>query len=488
MKIGFGRIFIAAVGLIFALSAAAQELIELPDFGDSAGAIISPEQEKRIGEDFMRQIRRLAPLMTDEEVEDYIQELGESMSKLTDYYGDFTFLVIDSPEINAFAVPGGLVAFYSGLILETQSEAELASVIAHEISHVTQRHAARMIEEASQMNIPMIAAMIGAIALAAVNPEAGSAALIATQAAAQQHQLNFTRANEKEADNIGIRLMSQAGYDSQKMAVFFERMQRASRYTDPKQIPEYLRSHPITVNRIAEARSRAERVKPAVIREDSYKYYLVKTKLQVGSARDPVQARHFFQAKLRNGEYRYEEVARYGYALALIETGEFEKARIELLKLMADYPTLVPFRIAASQLEQKANDFDASLLHYKKAYELEPDNRASIYGYVNALILVDRPDQAKAVLSEYGLADRRDPKFYKYLAEAETKLGEKANSHHSLAEYYLSVGEFPHAAEQLRIARATPGLTNYQRQKIVARLEEVQDTIQKIEKDSRGRR
>ena len=155
---------------------------------------------------------------------------------------------------------------------------------------------------------------------------------------------------------------------------------------------------------------------------------------------------------------------------------------------MADYPTLVPFRIAASQLEQKANDFDASLLHYKKAYELEPDNRASIYGYVNALILVDRPDQAKALLSEYGLADRRDPKFYKYLAEAETKLGEKANSHHSLAEYYLSVGEFPHAAEQLRIARATPGLTNYQRQKIVARLEEVQDTIQKIEKDSRGRR
>ena len=228
MKIGFGRIFIAAVGLIFALSAAAQELIELPDFGDSAGAIISPEQEKRIGEDFMRQIRRLAPLMTDEEVEDYIQELGESMSKLTDYYGDFTFLVIDSPAINAFAVPGGLVAFYSGLILETQSEAELASVIAHEISHVTQRHAARMIEEASQMNIPMIAAMIGAIALAAVNPEAGSAALIATQAAAQQHQLNFTRANEKEADNIGIRLMSQAGYDSQKMAVFFERMQRAA--------------------------------------------------------------------------------------------------------------------------------------------------------------------------------------------------------------------------------------------------------------------
>jgi beta-barrel assembly-enhancing protease len=487
MKLEFNCTLLAAACLSFVLSAAAQESIELPDIGDSAGTVISPEQERKIGEDFMRQIRRLAPVVTDEEVEDYIQELGESLSDHTNYYGDFTFLVIGSPQINAFAVPGGFVAFFSGLILETESEAELASVMAHEISHVTQRHGARMIEAASQMNIPMIAATIGAIALAAVNPQMGSAALIASQAAAQQHQINFTRGNEKEADNVGIRLMSEAGYDTQKMAVFFERMQRASRYSDPTHIPEYLRTHPITINRIAEARSRAETVKPAIVREDSYKYYLIKTKLEVAAARDPVQARHHFQAKLEDGNFRYAEVARYGYALALIETGEFEIARIELLKLMDEYPGLVPFRIAAGRLEQKANDFEASLRHYKRAFELEPENRASVYGYIHALLLVERPEEAKTLLRDYGLSDRRDPKFYKFLAEAETKLGEKANSHHSLAEYYLSVGEFPHAAEQLCIARATPGLTNYQRQKIIARLEEVEDTIQKIEKEKRAR-
>ena len=464
----------------------AQESIELPDIGDSAGSVISQEQERKIGEDFMRQARRFAPIVDDEEVEDYIQELGESMSDLTNYFGDFNFMVIDSPQINAFAVPGGFVAFYVGLILQTESEAELASVMAHEISHVTQRHGARMLEAASQLNVPMIAATIGAIALAIANPQAGSAALMATQAAAAQYQINFTRGNEKEADNIGLRLMSDAGYDTQKMAVFFERMQHANRFSDPKHIPEYLRTHPITINRIAEARGRAESVKPSIVREDSYKYYLIKTKLLVRSARDPVLARQHFQEVLRNADYSNEELARYGYALALTESGDFEQARIMLLKLMTDYPTVVPFHIAAGQLERRAFDFNASLERFEAAFELEPENRAAVYGYINALLLVERAEEAKALLRKYGLADRRDPKFYKFLAEAETKLGEKANSHHSLAEYYMSVGEFPHAAEQLRLARATPGLSNYQRQKIVARLEDVEGTIQKLEKEKRG--
>lgn len=483
---------VTAAAVLCALAAAAapaQDVIDLPDFGDSAGAIISPEQERRLGEDFMRQLRRLAPIVDDEEVEDYIQKLGESMSDKADYYGDFTFFVIDSPVINAFAVPGGFVAFHTGLILETRSEAELASVLAHEITHVTQRHGARMIEAASRMNIPMIASLIGAIALAAVNPEMGSAALIASQAAAQQYQINFTRANEKEADALGIRLMSEAGYDTEKMPVFFERMQIANRYSDPKQIPEYLRTHPITVNRIAEAKDRAERLRPAVVREDSYEYAIVKTKLRVRGARDPVEARHFFESMLRDGTYEQEEIARYGFVLALIETGDFERARIEITKLIAEYPTITSFRIAAGRLEQRANRFNEALQHFRIAYEQEPENRATVYGYVDALLLVDRAAEAKELLRGYGLSDRRDPKFYKFLSEAETKLGERANAHHSLAEYYLSVGEFPHAAEQLRIARSTPGLSNYQRQKIVARLEEVEDTIRKldIDEEPRGR-
>ncbi|MGB1881440.1 MAG: M48 family metalloprotease [Gammaproteobacteria bacterium] len=479
------KIVLAAYAALALATAGAQENIDLPDFGDSAGAIISPEQERRLGENFMREMRRQAPIVYDEEVEDYIQELGHSLSDLSDYYGSFTFFVIDSPVINAFAVPGGFIFFHTGLILETQTESELASVVGHEISHVTQRHGARMIEAASQMNAPTIAAMIAGLMLAAVNPQAGMAAVMASQAAAMQAQINFTRANEKEADAMGIRLMSDAGYDTEKMAVFFERMQRASRYTDPAFIPEYLRTHPITINRIAEAKNRAESVKPAVIREDSYKYQLIRAKLRVRAESDPMQARHLFEADLAEG--KNEDISRYGLALALSETGDFPEARVELAKLIGNYPTIPSFRIAAGQVERQAGDFRASLLHYKRAWELDPENRAAVYGYVNALLLVGSAEEAKQMLRDWGLADRRDPKFYKLLAEAETQIGESANAHHSLAEFYLSVGEYPHAAEQLRLARETEGLSNYQRQKIVARLEEVEKTLMEREQESRRR-
>ncbi|MGR8920333.1 MAG: M48 family metalloprotease [Gammaproteobacteria bacterium] len=480
-----GRIVAVAVALVLSAQSPAQESIVLPDIGDSAGAIISPQQERKLGEGFMRELRRQAPLVTDEEVEDYIQELGHSLSDHSDYPVDFYFFVIDSPVINAFAVPGGFVGFHTGLILASETEAELASVVGHEISHVTQRHGARMIEAASQMSVPAMAAIIGAIALAAVNPQAGAAALMATQGAQTQFQINFTRANEKEADSLGLRLMSDAGYDTESMAVFFERMQRANRYNDPAYIPEYLRTHPITINRIAEARSRAQRVRPAVVREDSYKYHLVKAKLRVRAQADPVQARHIFETELANQTYQYEEVARYGFALALIETGEFDAARSELNRLIGDYPTVVPFRIAAARLEQKAQNFDAALGHFARAFELEPENRAAVYGYTDALLIAGRAAEAKKLLRAYGLSDRRDPKFYKLLAACEDQLGEVANAHHSLAEYYLSLGEYPHAAEQLRIARSTPGLSNYQRQKIIARLDEVEDTLIEIREEQR---
>lgn len=470
-------ILLAALGISASLEAA--DSIELPEIGDSAGAIISPEQEHRLGEEYMRQIRRQAPLVSDDEVEDYAQSLGTSLSKFTHYELPFHFFMIQSPEINAFALPGGYVSVYTGLMLETHNESELASVLGHEISHVTQRHGARMIEESAHMSAPMIASMVAGLVLMAVNPQAGAGALMAGQAAAQQMQINFTRANEKEADAFGIQLMNQANYDTQMMASFFERMQRASRYTDPAYIPEYLRTHPITINRIAEARNRAEQIKQTGVHGDSFSYYLVKAKLRVMAEPDPMQAVRYFQEALAKHDDPHAEALRYGYALALIEAGDFDKARIELSKLIGAYPKLIAFRIAAGLLEQRANLFAAALPYFAKAHELEPESRAAVYGYVNALLLVDRAQEAKDLLGGYGLSDRRDPKFYKLLADAQNHLGEAPEAHGSLAEYYYGVGEFPYAAEQLRIARESPGLNNYQRQKIVARLEEVENTLQR---------
>lgn len=468
-------------------AAAPNDVDDLPDFADSAGAIISPEQEKQLGEGFMRQMRRYAPVVTDEEIEDYIQKLGMSLGKLSGYYGDFTFFMLDARGINAFAVPGGFIGVHTALILESDNESEVASVLAHEIVHLTQRHTARMIEEQQRTSIPRMAALLGAIALTAMNPEAGMGALMGVQALTVQNQINFTRANEREADRIGIQLLYEAGYDTYAMADFFQRLQTASRYTDPDFIPEILRTHPVTVNRISEARERAERLGKAPIHEDSYEYYLVKTKLAVRSAEDPLPVKRFYETVLRDGTFVNEGVARYGYVLALTEAGDYDAARIEVAKLMLESPNILAFRLAAGQLELRAGNVPGALEHYAQAYRDDPESRAAVYGYAHMLNLAGKPQEAKKMLRDYRATTRRDPRFFKLLAEAENGLGQTANSHFSLSEYYRSLGELHLAVQQLRLAQKTPDISNYQRLRIDARMDEINDEISQLEQGTAGR-
>jgi predicted Zn-dependent protease len=460
---------------------------ELPDFGDSAGAIISPEQEKQLGEGFMRQMRRYAPVVTDEEVEDYVQKLGMSLGELSGYYGEFTFFMLDARGINAFAVPGGFIGIHTALILESHGESEVASVLAHEIVHITQRHTARMIEAQQRMNIPRMAAMLGALAVMAMNPEAGMGALTAVQALSAQGQINFTRANEREADRIGIQLLHEAGYNTHAMADFFQRLQTASRYTDPAFIPEILRTHPVTVNRISEAKERALRLGDAPVREDSYEFHLIRTKLDVRSARDPVAAKRFYERALREGTAAHESIARYGYILALTAASKFEKARIEVSKLLLESPHILSFRLAAASLELRAGDVLAALEHYELAYRDDPTSRAAAYGYANMLTLAGKPDVAKKQLRASSFVQRGDPRFFKLLAEAENDLGEIANSHFSLAEYYRSLGELRLALQQLRLAQKTDDISNYQRLRIDARTDEINGELAQLEQGTTER-
>ncbi len=464
------------------------DLSDLPDFGDSAGAYISPEQERLLGQGFMRQMRRSAPLISDEEVEDYVQKIGLEVGKHSNYYGDFHFFAVESPVINAFAVPGGYVGIHSGLILASQNESELASVLAHEVSHLTQRHGARMIEAAGKMSIPAMAALLGAMVIAAIDPQAGLGALTAIGAAQQQYQINFTRANEKEADRIGIELLNEAGFNPGSMGDFFERMQRASRYSDPAEIPEYLRTHPVTVNRIAEAKERAARMQPAALREDSYDYLLIWQKLNVMSAADPAQAKTYYETQLREGTYRNEAAARYGYALALVEAGDFARARIELDKLLTEQPRITAFQIAYARLEQQAGNLDKALAWFDRARHNTPDSRAATYGYVSLLTNTGEPREARQVLRDFGESDVRDPRFFKLLAEAEERMGDTVNSHYNLAEYYRSIGEVELAAEQLKLAQTVADISHYQRMRVDARLDEVEKELDLLDAERAKRK
>jgi len=201
--------------------------LDLPDIGDSTGGILSPEFERRLGQAFLSQVRKQADIVSDPEINNYIESIGYRLVSQSDNNEQqFTFFVINDPLINAFAAPGGIVGINSGVVMNARSESELAGVVAHEIAHVTQKHMARSVEMSKQMSIPTLAAMLGAILVATQNPEAGQAALMAVQGASAQARINFTRANEQEADRIGIQLLVRAGFDPHGMAGFFRRLQQ----------------------------------------------------------------------------------------------------------------------------------------------------------------------------------------------------------------------------------------------------------------------
>ncbi len=461
---------------------------DLPDIGDSSGALVSPEQEKRLGESFLRQAHQYGVIVDDPEVEAYFQNLGHELATHVDGYdGTFTFFLVDADSINAFAAPGGYIGAHTGLILNSRSESELASVLAHEVSHVTQRHGARGYEAASKMSLPMAAAMLGAILVGMSNPDAAQAAIMAVAAGSQQYQINFTRENEQEADRIGIQLLQRSGFDPHAMATFFERLQTANRFSDPKSYPEYLRSHPVTVNRVSEARERAERLPPTQ-RADSLTYMLMRTRLRVLTADDPKLLVEEFEQALRDGQYEREDVARYGYAEALIAARDFGRARVQVTELLRHDPGQSAYQLSAARLDLAAGDKVRAVERYQEALRLFPDSRPVVLGYIDALIRTGQGDAARKRLREYAYEHTPDPRYYKMLAEAEELAGSNVESHIALAEYYFSLGETPMAMQQLELARREPGIDYYQTERVLARMDEMKAELELLEDEDARRR
>jgi predicted Zn-dependent protease len=467
------------------LAGAAHSIDELPDFGDSAGAFISPDQEYKIGRAFVREMRSKGLILDDPELEAYLQGLGSRLASHADTQSNpFDFFVVQSRVLNAFAVPGGFIGVHTGLIQETQSESELAGVLAHEISHVTQRHAARMFEAASRLSIPSAVGMLGAILLGVLAPEAGQAAMAAVAAGQQQYALNFTRANEQEADRIGIQVMARSGFNPQGMPDFFERMQTANRYNDPASVPEFLRTHPVTTNRIAESRERAEAMKPSRYEENS-DFQLMRAKVLVIDAKEPRDAVAYFADTLRAGQYQSESAARYGYALALTAAGDYGKARLQIDRLLEADPENVHFRLAAARLQVAQHSYRTALAIYDGILQDYPDYRPAVLGKVETLLAARDGKTARTVLRDYMTLHGSDTRTYRLLAEAEGMTGSKIESHIAQAEYYYGSGELGLAIEQLKVAKDTPGITYYQGERVQARLDQLQKEFdeEKKEKD-----
>jgi predicted Zn-dependent protease len=317
-------------------SIAQTERLDLPDMGASADSILSRKEEEEYARALVRQMRAYEVLVEDPLISGFFEDMGYRLASNSDRPDkSFTFVVLDQPVVNAFAAPGGVIALYTGLILAADDENEVAGVLSHEIAHITQLHLYRALENQQAMTIPIALAMLGLVLAGGGSAEAIQGAVIGGQAAAQQAQIFFTRQNEYEADRIGIATLSRAGYDPAGMGEFFEKMGRITRAMGEGP-PEYLRTHPVSVSRIAEADNRAQNM-PKPPPSDGKDFYLVQARLRALTEKTPDTALQWFEHRMDRADISQAETDAlfYGRAIALQRKGQFDEAR-KLLRNLLD--------------------------------------------------------------------------------------------------------------------------------------------------------
>jgi predicted Zn-dependent protease len=473
---------IALLVLSLSLFTTEAKEIALPEIGDSAGALISPQQEYQIGLSFYLRLQQSVELITDPEVNSYIQDLGYRLVTHSDGpHLPFHFFMVRASSVNAFAAPGGFIGMHSGLILTSESEDEVASVLAHEIAHVTQRHLLRSFEKHQQQSIPRTIALVAAALLAAADPAAGLAAITAVQAGGVQSRLNFTRSNEAEADNLGMHTLVRSGFDAMAMPRFFKKLQQSSRFYDSSAVPDFLRSHPVTTSRIAETRGRAVTYPLKRQVSDTLQFYLIREKLRVLATRDANKLVRYYEGVLNTRSSLNETASRYGYSLALAEAGQFTEARKVIKGLIDSDTDRLSYQIALAKIEISVGQLSSALNIYQQSQKIYPDDQALTLNQVDALLRANLPRQAAHLLLKQLELGYKSRGLYKLLAQAKQDMGEKSESHMWLAEYYYNSGRLERAADQLRIAADLARGDEFQLEKISARLRDVEVTLDKLE-------
>ena len=470
-----------ATFLLFSASALAEGL---PDLGDAGQTLLSPQMERRVGESIMRDMRLRDPdFVDDPELTEYLNALGNRLvANSQDVRQDFEFFLVRDSMLNAFAMPGGFIGVHTGLIVAAQSESELAAVLAHEIAHVTQRHMARMTSRDGQLSMAMMAAM--ALAILSRNSQLGSAAATIGQSAAITAQIGFTRDFEREADRLGFLTLEKSNFDVRAMPDFFLRLQKAGRLYE-NNAPTYLRTHPVTTERIADAQNRiqgmAYRQTP-----DSLDFQLVRAKLRAeqGPARDALAQMH---SDLREKKFSNETAARYGYAAALLRAKETSRAEAELALLakFTDHPMLAGL---AARILQAKGDNKGAVDAIVQALARYPNNRGLNYAYIDALQKQGMHANAVSVLDEQIKNYRRDARLYALRAKSYAAMGKRLLQHQSQAEAYVLQGSLPAAIEQLQLAQKSGDGDFYELSSVDARLHNLNQQLAAEMKEARAKK
>ena len=445
---------------------------DLPDLGESARAEMPQQLERRIGESIMNDIRLHEPSYVDDpEINEYLSRLGQRLvASSADSAGDFHFFAIRDGQVNAFAMFGGYIGVNTGTILTSQTESELAGVMAHEISHVTQHHLARQISTQKQQSVLGMIAMAVALLAARSNSQAAGGAMAGSEAAMVQSYLAYSRDFEREADRIGFDVLEKAGYDPRGMADFFERLQRSSRVYE-NNAPVYMRSHPITVERISDMQNRQARSPYRQVR-DSLDFQLVRAKLraQLGT---PKEAVNDFEILLRERKFSSEAAARYGLSYALWRAKRYAQAEQELEMVRRQKTGSAMAENLAGEIKGAMGDLPAAATIFREALQRFPTSRALAYGYADALFSLRSYDKLQSFLEDQLLSYSTDPKLYNLLAKTHAVQGRKLAQHRALAEMYVHQGRLVQAIEQLQFAQRAGDGNFYEQSVVDARLREL---------------
>ena len=468
-KFALALLAVAVVG-----SSAGAEDIKLPDMGSPADALLSKSEEARIGRAIMAQIRQTGRVIEDPMVTEYINEIGSRIAAQTnDGSQKFTFFVIDDPNINAFALPGGYIGVHTGLLDATRNESELAGVLAHEVAHVTQRHIARSLYANQRQSILTTAIMLGAIlaGVATGDAETASAGIAVAQGTAAQQSINFTRNHEYEADRIGIGAMADAGFDPHGMGSFFEVMSRQSPADINMRAPEFLRTHPVTTQRIAEARNRA-REYPRVPTNNSTNYGIALARARVQGFESAEEAVRYYD---RRDYANQNDQERYGRAIAYQRAGRNREAKQVFEDLLERNQQVIAYHIGMGETQLALEQNDVGIATFERAISLFPRNVPLVIHYGEWLLHLGQADKAHALLLDLMNNVPPTPEQVRLIARAASEAGDTAESLYYLSEYHLMTGNLVGGISFLQRALALPELQEIQRIRFEARIDFIRE-------------
>ena len=481
VRIYIARIFAFLCITLFTSATTFASSSGLPQLGDSTSGIISPEKERTLGKAWLRQLRGQAPTISDPLLYSYMEHLLyllASNSELSE--PQIELVILNSSQINAFAVPGGIIGINAGLLLHARSEDELAAVIAHEIAHLSQRHFARGLDFSRKNSWTNLAALLASVAImATAGGEAGMAALATTQAAAIDQQLRFSRHNEREADRIGVQTLVRSDLSPHAMPDFFEQLLKTTRYSG-EQPPAFLLTHPVTQERISDARNRVQHL-PIKNSSQNLSFYLMKMRTNVEYARDKASFSKELESNLSQTNSANAEITRYGLANTLQESNLFDQALEHINLLLKKRPENIIYLTTKAEILNDAGRYQEAQDVSEAALKINPNNFPLSIAYAESLTRNKHPARAIEVL-KYQINTRPEAPFLWYrLSGAYGKLGDIAGVHESRAEYLFLVGRVDKSLEQLRYAIAASKDNFVSQRKLKKRMEEIKASRRDME-------